>query len=109
MGLGNDYFPHQQMVSSLLKSQSKDRHEGVEVLWLHSSAYTRQPTCRRGCKICEKIHCLDVRSPFSELCSCVIKSRVLYRTFQFRTCTTDSAIQASFLVAFFRRRLVESE
>jgi len=83
--LGNDYFPHQQMVSSLLKSQSKDRHEGVKFCGCTVRPTRDSPHADMGLGIVNTRHCCVVRGPFS----CMINISVLHTRIQFRIYATN--------------------
>ena len=88
--MGNDYFPHQQMVSSLLKSQSKDRHTRG---WKFSGCTVRptreSPHANLGVGFVKTRHCCVVRGPFSEIYSSyMINISVLHTRIQFRIYAT---------------------
>lgn len=87
--MGNDYFPHQQMVSSLLKSQSKDRREGVKFCGCTVRPTRDSPHADLVLGIVNTRHCCVVRGPFSEIYSCMINISVLHTRIQFRIYATN--------------------
>jgi len=77
------------MVSSLLKSQSKDRHEGVKFSGCTVRPTRDSPHADFGLGIVNTRYCCAVRGPFSEIYSCVINIFVLQTRIQFRICATN--------------------